>query len=134
MIRLNAVTDHAQALHAQAGEAEQAILGLVEIHDAGQGADRVDADQFAARFIPFVNGHHAEATVGSHAAADQVQIAGLENPQRQHTAGKQHGFKREQRQFLGGRRAHGFTSLPGPDPSAATARGEFPTDREFWRR
>ena len=69
---------------------------MIEIHDARQGADRMDAGRRAARFAPLVDRDHSETAVGAQTSADQVQIAGFEDPQRQDPARKQHGVQWKQ--------------------------------------
>jgi hypothetical protein len=44
--------------------------------------------------------HHPEGLALAHAAADHVDIAGLEDAQRQQSARKQHGVEREQRDVV----------------------------------
>ena len=43
------------------------------------------------------NQHHTEASALAHAAAHHVDVAGLEDAQRQRAVGKQHDVEREQR-------------------------------------
>jgi hypothetical protein len=85
---------NAKALLPDAGQAEQAVRQLIEIDDLGHRADIA-----GCRRAPpaLADQHHAEALVLAHAAAHHVDVARLEDAQRQRTAGKQHDVERKQR-------------------------------------
>ena len=69
----------------------------IEVHDARAGAD-VRQLRDRPGFRALEDQHHAEAAPLPHAAAHHVEVARLEDAQRQRAAGKQHGVEREQRQ------------------------------------
>ena len=75
---------------------EQSIVQRVEIGDARRAADGGGGGH-VARFVAFLDEHHAERLLLAHAAPDHVGVAGFEDAQRQRTAGKQHGVQRKQR-------------------------------------
>jgi hypothetical protein len=96
----------AKAPLAARSDAEQAVIELLEIDDACERADRHGLRR-PARFASRDDERDAEAGILAHAAADHVEIARLENPQPQRTAGEQHSVQREQRNAGVGRATHG---------------------------
>lgn len=95
-----------KALLAAAVDEHQAGLRVLDLLDAGDGADlvkrlvreavgggRVGTPHLAA----FAEAHHPEGGARRVAAFDHVQVAHLEDAQRHPAAGKQNGLQRKQR-------------------------------------
>ena len=107
------------------GDSEPSVAQLIEIDDPGLGADLKEFRTVAARPPGIAAGadqHHAERRVFAHAAADHVQITGLEDLQRQHAALEEHGAQGKQRNFCA-QRIHAHTLHPLTEP-----RGLVPGD------
>ena len=94
-VGLAAAAHDAKALLAHAGQAQQAVLQLMEVDDLRHGADVVVFRR--ADFAALADQHHAEAAALAHAAAHHVDIARFENAQRQRAAREQHDVERKQR-------------------------------------
>jgi hypothetical protein len=107
-IALHASLDHLELALADTANAEQAVRHLEEIDDARARADIRRARDRSARFDAGANQHYAERRVLAHAVANHVDVARLEDAQRQRAAGEQYGIQREQRDFHARRGVRGF--------------------------
>mmetsp|Transcript_61159 Transcript_61159/g.144442 ORF Transcript_61159/g.144442 Transcript_61159/m.144442 type:complete len:285 (-) Transcript_61159:471-1325(-) len=122
-----------EAFAATGSHQQQAGLDLLDMLDAGQRADVVKGLPLKTLalappdLVALDQGHHAEGLAPGLTAPHHVEIARLEDAQRQQTAGEQHRSQREQGR-LG---IHGGLSgscRPGAGAAAATWPGP-PRDR-----
>ena len=81
-IRLLPGTLDPDALLADAGQAQQSVLQLVEVDDPRFGTDRRGRRRTAG-LAPAHDQYDAEARIGLHAPAHHVHVARFENAQRQ---------------------------------------------------
>jgi len=89
-----------EALHAHGFQVQYAELRHVPVGDAGQAADFL-GDCGSTHLLAFLDQTHAKRPVVTQAILGHVHVALLEYPQRQQSAGKQHGIQRKDGDFQG---------------------------------
>ena len=93
------VFEDAETLVAEHTDAEQPVLAILPVHDAGAGAG-TEQFGFAVGFLAIADQHDAEGTVVAQAFGHEIAVAGFEDLQRQAVPGQQHRVQRKQRQGL----------------------------------
>ncbi len=130
-----------EAPGAAGAQLQQAGLRRVDLVDARERAGGLEADRLRriADLAAGAQADHAEAAAAAQAAADEVEVARLEDLELQPRAGKQHQPQRKQRQFGGGC-AHWGTLGPaarsrraGMSPFGRPGGAQAPTPSSRWR-
>ena len=97
-----------KALRASAAYLQNAGLFGIDVVDAREHTFALEVHPLAPGFPALAQADHAKRSALAQATADQVEIARLENLQRQHRAWEENALQREKRQLEGRRFGRGL--------------------------
>ena len=95
-VGLAAARVDAESLLPDARQSEQTVRQLMEIDDLRERADVVSVGFRHTNLAALADQHHAEALAFAHAASHHVDVARLEDTQRQRAVRKQHDVERKE--------------------------------------